>query len=186
MFRKTTLIMTLVVFALLSAFSVPVSQGQSQNKFAGLWYMTLQIVGPGLPPFLLGVDAKESQGVATLGNGQPGPFPNQNFGSGTVVWRCTSGISGRALGLSWRHTPKSGGEPTGVNLSFEMPSAADPYSFVLRGTFVTADRIEGKGYVIGDSTDPAGIGYDPQIGYDVNPVTFVMERAQSICVDPTP
>lgn len=185
MLRKTMLFLILTL-ALVSAFYAPVSQGQAGNKFAGIWYMTLDLGVSGLPPFILGVRATESEGVEELGNGQPGPLPNPNFGGGTVIFSCAQGIAGRATGLAWRHTPLTGANPTGVSFSFELISGRTPTTYVLRGTFTTPDRIEGRGVAIGDNSNPMGSGFDPAVGYDVAPVTFVLERGRSLCVDPTP
>lgn len=185
MLRRTTLVLVLAL-VLVSAFHAPVSQGQTGNSFAGTWYMTLDLGVPGLPPFVLGARATESEGVEELGNGQPGPFPNPNFGGGTLIFTCTGGVTGRATGLAWRHTPLSGANATGVSFTFELVSGRTPGTYALRGRFVTPDRIEGRGVAVGDNSDPMGAGFDTEVGYDVAPVTFVMERAQSLCVDPTP
>lgn len=186
MLRRTTLVLVLAL-VLVSVFHAPVSQGQTENSFAGTWYMTLDLGVPGLPPFVLGVRATESEGVEELGNPpQPGPFPNPNFGGGTLIFTCTGGVTGRATGLAWRHTPGAGTMPTGVSFTFELVSSRTPGTYLLRGAFVTPDRIEGRGVAVGDVSDPMGAGFDAEVGFDVAPVTFAMERAQSLCVDPTP
>ncbi|MBI3951982.1 MAG: hypothetical protein HY314_16170 [Acidobacteria bacterium] len=181
MIRRTTLVLALVVFALLSAFNVPISRGQSSPSFVGTWKLTLDF-SPG-PVFTYGVVARESKGFKP--EDFLGPQANPNIGDGLVIGPCELGPSGKANGLTWRHTPKAGSPATGVELVFTTTSRSSPSSTIIRGPFsADGNRIEGKAIVVGDNTDPATVTppnvFDSTIGRDVTLIPFVLERMEQV------
>jgi hypothetical protein len=168
MFRK--IVASFAVLVVL-ALSVPyTSQAQDAPSFVGKWSLVVQL--PGVPfafnyeVVAQGAPADDPRGVGTT----------TRHGTGTVTGLLDFCPACRVVGVAWRHTPLTGAMPTGVTLSYEAPSGSSPSSFNLRGTFMTADRIEGTAINIGDGTDSANADYDAKIGYVVTKGTFVMTR----------
>lgn len=175
---KKTRILAVASLLVVSSLTAPVSRSQVSFDFKGTWYLTLNF-GPGAPTFNYGVVAEASPGFLDLAI-----QPNDNFGGGLVIGPCQFGPLGRASGMTWRGTPLTGADATGVSLTFEVPSGRTPSTIVLRGDFMTPNRIEGTAIIIGDNTNASASDFDPNVGYDVNLGTFVLERADSPCVAP--
>jgi len=183
MLRKTTLVLALVTFVFFSAFNVPVSQGQIQSRFAGVWKLTIDFDGPNAnnaPIFTYAVVAQESPGFKP---DDGGPDHNPVLGGGFVIGPCELGPAGKANGLTWRQTPFAGDPATGVSLTFDTTSRSSPSTTIMRGPFsADGNRIEGPAIIIGDISDPNHADADPRVGFNVSRAggTFVLERVQSI------
>jgi|GEM_PF-2667882 len=177
MIRKTLLVMISLSLIILAARVPSHAQGQA-NSFVGKWFLTIDLGGGSV--FNYEIEAKPSPGGTTSTGTQSGS-PSTARGGGSVLgalnFGCTSNC--REIGLSWRHTPLSGANPTGVALSFELQSPVSPGTFVLQGDFVDANAVQGKAILLSDvlpSTDPSTV--NPDLNRVVTVGTFTAFRIQ--------